>query len=403
MRLGIDRLLTDPELQRELSGKRLSLLGHAASVTSKLEHSLDALVTAQSLRVSSAFGPQHGMRGEKQYNMIESDDYVDPIHKIPVFSLYGKVRRPTAAMMDSFDVMLVDLQDVGCRIYTYLTTLHYVLEACAQHKKAIWVLDRPNPAGRVIEGSLLKRGWESFVGSSSIVMRHGLTLGELARWLVAEFKLDVELKVIPVEGYDPNASPGYGWPLSQLAWVNPSPNMPTLSAVRSYSGTVIFEGTNLSEGRGTTRPLEIIGAPGLEAEKILKEMERFEAHWMRGCHYRACYFEPTFDKFKGELCSGVQLHADDAGYRHEEYRPYRWALSFCKATQKVQPEAFRWREPPYEYEATKLPIDIINGGDQLRLWVDDPASSSADLEKILMPDEREWRAKRTPFLIYKDG
>ena len=232
MKFGIDRLVEEPALRRALAGRRVALLAHPASVTRDLTHSLDALAALGDVRLTAALGPQHGLRGDKQYNMAESDDYVDPLHGIPVFSLYGQVRRPTPAMLDTFDVLLVDLQDLGCRIYTFVTTLRYVLEAAAQHGKAVWVLDRPNPAGRPVEGLTLRAGWESFVGAGAIPMRHGLTLGELAHWFVKTLRLDVEYEVVSMHGWQPHAAPGYGWPLGERTWVNPSPNAPNLSMAR---------------------------------------------------------------------------------------------------------------------------------------------------------------------------
>src|SRR6267378_664064 len=264
MQFGIDRLLADRELRRPLAGKRVALLAHPASVTRELVHSLDALASLPDIKLSAAFGPQHGLRGDKQDNMVESPDFTDPLHGIPVFSLYGAVRRPTAAMMDSFDVLLVDLQDLGCRVYTFLTTLRYVLEAAAERGKAVCVLDRPNPAGRPVEGLRLRPGQESFVGAGALPMRHGLTMGELARWFVTTLRLDVDCQVVPMQGWQPQAAPGYGWPIGERSWVNPSPNAPNLWMARCYAGTVMLEGTTLSEGRGTTRPLELLGAPDIE-------------------------------------------------------------------------------------------------------------------------------------------
>ena len=255
MKNGIDRLLEERALRKPLAGRRIALLAHPASVTAGLTHSLDALAALDDLRLTAAFGPQHGLRGDKQDNMVESADFVDTVHGIPVFSLYGEVRRPTAAMMDAFDVLLVDLQDLGCRVYTFVTTLRYVLEAAAQHGKAVWVLDRPNPAGRPAEGMALRAGWESFVGAGPMTMRHGLTLGELAQWFVRTLELDVDCNVVTMDGWQPDAAPGYGWPAGERTWVNPSPNAPNLSMARCYAGTVMLEGTTLSEGRGTTRPL----------------------------------------------------------------------------------------------------------------------------------------------------
>ncbi|MEL6875305.1 MAG: DUF1343 domain-containing protein, partial [Pseudomonadota bacterium] len=216
MKFGIDRLLTEPELRAPLKGKRIALLAHPASVTENLTHSLDALDACEGIELSSAFGPQHGLRGDKQDNMIESPDYEDPVHGIPVFSLYGEVRKPTDAMMDSFDVILIDLQDLGCRIYTFITTLRYMLEAAAKHGKAVWVLDRPNPAGRPIEGSLLEPGWESFVGAGPMPMRHGMTLGELGHWFINGLQLDVDYRVVEMQGWRPGEAPGFGWPSDRI-------------------------------------------------------------------------------------------------------------------------------------------------------------------------------------------
>src|SRR5437870_2787798 len=245
MKFGIDRLLDDRGLRRPLAGKRVALLAHPASVTRRLVHSLAALAALSDIKLSAAFGPQHGLRGDKQDNMVESPDFTDPVHGIPVFSLYGAVRRPTAAMMETFDVLLVDLQDLGCRIYTFITTLLYVLEAAAEHGKEVWVLDRPNPAGRPVEGTTLRAGWESFVGAGPLPMRHGLTLGELARWFVEKMRLDVEYHVVTMEGWEPARAPGFGWPLGERTWVNPSPNAPNLWMARCYAGTVMLEGTTL--------------------------------------------------------------------------------------------------------------------------------------------------------------
>ncbi|MEW6296747.1 MAG: DUF1343 domain-containing protein, partial [Thermodesulfobacteriota bacterium] len=248
MKFGVDRLLEDPALRKPLAGRRIALLAHPASVTRDLVHTLDALAAVDDIKLVAAFGPQHGLRGDKQDNMVESPDFSDPVHGIPVFSLYGTVRRPTAAMMDSFDVLLVDLQDLGCRVYTFSTTLRYVLEAAAERGKAVWVLDRPNPVGRPAEGLRLRPGWESFVGAGPLPMRHGLTLGELGRWFVRTLRLDVEYHVVTLEGWEPARAPGFGWPLGERAWVNPSPNAPNLWMARCYAGTVMLEGTTLSEG-----------------------------------------------------------------------------------------------------------------------------------------------------------
>jgi uncharacterized protein YbbC (DUF1343 family) len=401
MKFGIDRLLAEPELRRQLAGRRVALLAHPASVTRNLVHSLDALATLGDLRLSAAFGPQHGLRGDKQDNMIESPDYTDPVHHIPVFSLYGEVRRPTAAMMDTFDVLLVDLQDVGCRIYTFVTTLLYVLEEAARTHKAVWVLDRPNPVGRPVEGLKLRPGCESFVGAGPMPMRHGLTLGELARWFVSASRLDVDCQVIAMEGWEPAAAPGYGWPLGARTWVNPSPNAPNLWMARCYGGAVMLEGTTLSEGRGTTRPLELLGAPDLDSRALLAQMRSLAPTWLNGCRLRPFWFEPTFHKHAGKLCAGLQVHVEDAVYYdHEGFRPWRlFALAF-KALRRLRPDYPIWRDFAYEYERDRLAIDVINGSDLLRRWVDDPEATPADLDALTVPDETAWREERRAVLLY---
>ena len=401
MKFGIDRLRDDATLRKPLAGRRVALLAHPASVTHDLVHSLDVLSALPDIKLASAFGPQHGLRGDKQDNMVESSDYTDSVHGILVFSLYGDVRRPTAAMMESFDVLLVDLQDVGCRVYTFITTLRYILEAAAQHGKAVWVLDRPNPAGRPIEGLTLRAGWESFVGAGALPMRHGLTLGELAKWFVGTLKLDVECEVIAMEGWQPARAPGYGWPLHERAWVNPSPNAPTPAMARCYAGTVMLEGTTLSEGRGTTRPLELFGAPDLDARALLSTMERIAPQWMRGCRLRTCWFEPTFQKHAGRLCAGVQIHADDPAYDHEMFKPWRMMALAFKALRTLKPDYPLWRDFPYEYERDRLAIDLINGSELLRKWVDDPVATPADLEALARPDEEAWRDARDAVLLYR--
>jgi uncharacterized protein YbbC (DUF1343 family) len=398
MKFGIDRLLEDPELRRPLEGKRVALLAHPASVTENLTHSLDALI-ARGLNVTAAFGPQHGLRGDKQDNMVESDDFTDPRHHIPVFSLYGEVRRPTGQSLGTFDTMIVDLQDVGCRIYTFITTLLYVLEAAAAHGKAVWILDRPNPAGRPVEGLTLRPGWESFVGAGPLPMRHGLTLGELGRWFVEAMKLDVDLNVVEMDGYDPDAAPGYGWPTERI-WINPSPNAANLWMARAYAGTVMLEGTTLSEGRGTTRPLELFGAPDLDSRAVLGEMRRLAPLWLAGCALREIAFEPTFHKHHGKTCHGIHIHPEGVFYDHEAFRPWRLQSLAFKAIRNLRPDYDLWRDFPYEYEFGKLAIDVINGGPALREWVDDPAAQPGDLDALTRPDEAAWREARRPFLRY---
>jgi uncharacterized protein YbbC (DUF1343 family) len=400
MKFGIDRLLEDAKLRKPLTGRRVALLAHPASVTTTLVHSLDALAALKDIKLTATFGPQHGLRGDKQDNMVESPDFHDPVHGIPVFSLYGEVRRPTAAMMDSFDVLFVDLQDIGCRIYTFITTLRYLLEAAAQYKKSVWVLDRPNPVGRPVEGLRLRPGWESFVGAGPLPMRHGLTLGELAKWFVRTLKLDVECKIVKMEGWSPLSGPGYGWPLGERTWVNPSPNASNLWMARSYAGTVMLEGTTLSEGRGTTRPLELFGAPDIEPRALLAKMYSLAPEWLGGCRLRECWFEPTFQKHAGRLCAGIQIHVDDPSYDHDEFRPWRLIALVFKSLRVLRPNYDLWRKFPYEYERDRLAVDLINGSELLREWVDDPAATPADLDRLAKADEDSWRDERDAVLLY---
>lgn len=398
MKFGIDRILMEPDLRAPLIGKRVAILAHPASVTTDLAHSLDALVDS-GLKVTAAFGPQHGLRGDKQDNMMESPDFTDPVHGIPVFSLYGEVRRPTGQSMGTFDVVLIDMQDLGCRIYTFITTLLYMLEAAAEHGKAVWVLDRPNPAGRPVEGLTLLPGWESFVGAGPMPMRHGLTLGELGQWFIDHYKIDVDYRVIAMEGYQPDAAPGFGWP-SERIWINPSPNAPNINMARAYAGTVMLEGATLSEGRGTTRPLEIFGAPHIDARAVIADMRAFAPQWLNGCALREIWFEPTFHKHVHELCHGVHIHADGAAYDHQAFQPWRVQALAFKAIRRLYPEYSLWRDFPYEYEFGKLAIDVINGGPGLREWVDNADATAADLDALTLTDEREWADLRRAFTLY---
>jgi uncharacterized protein YbbC (DUF1343 family) len=401
MKTGLERMLADPTLRAPLAGRRVGLVGHPASVTKDLVHALDALAACGDVRLTAAFGPQHGMRGDKQDNMIETADETDLRLGIPIFSLYGTVRRPTGQMMSACDVILVDLQDLGCRIYTFITTLLYVLEEAAKLGKEVWVLDRPNPIGRPIEGLTLEPGWESFVGAGPMPMRHGLTLGELGLWFIAHFKLDLAYRVIAMADYDPAAAPGFGWPLGQRTWVNPSPNAPNLFMARAYPGTVMLEGATLSEGRGTTRPLEVFGAPDIDAEAVIAQMRALAPHWLKGCVLRVCHFEPTFHKHVGKLCGGVQIHTEDpAHYDHHAFNPWRVQALAFKAIKRLYPDYPLWRDFPYEYEIGKLPIDVINGGPALRAWVDDAAAAPADLDARANADEAAWAQARAPHLLY---
>jgi uncharacterized protein YbbC (DUF1343 family) len=301
--------------------------------------------------------------------------------------------------LGTFDTILIDLQDLGCRIYTFITTLLYVLEAAAEHGKSVWVLDRPNPAGRPIEGLTLRPGWESFVGAGPLPMRHGLTLGELGKWFIDQFKLDVDYRVIEMQGYQPDAAPGFGWPAERI-WINPSPNAANLNMARAYAGTVMLEGTTLSEGRGTTRPLELFGAPDLEPLKIMAEMEALAPRWLAGCKLREVTFQPTFHKHAGEMCRGVFIHAEGPSYDHAAFKPWRLQSLAFRAIRRLYPDYPLWRDFPYEYVFDKLAIDVINGSELLRQWVDDPNAAPGDLDAITVPDEQAWAEQRNAYLIY---
>jgi uncharacterized protein YbbC (DUF1343 family) len=278
--------------------------------------------------------------------------------------------------------------------------LRYVLEAAAARGKTVWVLDRPNPVGRPIEGTTLRPGWESFVGAGPLPMRHGLTLGELGHWFVRHLRLDVDYDVIAMDDWSPAAAPGFGWPLGERTWVNPSPNAPNLWMARCYPGTVMLEGTTLSEGRGTTRPLELFGAPDIDVAALESEMRRLAPQWLNGCRLRACWFEPTFHKHAGRLCAGLQVHVEDAAYDHEAFRPWRVQALAFKSLRRLQPDYELWRDFPYEYEHDRLAIDLINGSDLLRRWVDDSAAMPEDLDALAAADERAWLEVRASVLLY---
>ena len=401
MNFGIDRLLSEPDLRRPLAGKRVALVAHPASVTATLVHSLDALAACPDIRLCAAFGPQHGLKGDKQDNMVETGDETDATTGIPIFSLYGEVRRPTGQMMSSADVFLFDLQDLGCRIYTFVTTLLYLLEAAAHDGKSVWVLDRPNPAGRPVEGTLLQPGAESFVGAGPMPMRHGLTLGEIGHWFIRQFGLDLDYRVIAMDGWRPDEAPGFGWPPSRV-WINPSPNAGNLNMARAYAGTVMLEGTTLSEGRGTTRPLEVLfGAPDIDAAAVLAEMQRLAPDWLEGCALRNCWFEPTFHKHASMLCNALMIHAEGRFYDHAAFRPWRLQALAFKAIRRLWPDYPLWRDFAYEYAYDRLAIDVINGGPALRQWVDDAAAEPGDLDALGCADEAAWRDEVRGLLLYE--
>jgi len=362
VRRGVERLLAGeaPHL-RELS---LGLVAHPASVTDDLTHSATALLDA-GYPLQALFGPQHGARGEKQDNMVESAPYTDPESGLPVHSLYGEVRKPTPDMLRGLDAVLFDLQDVGVRVYTFVWTMALAMEACAEAGVRFVVLDRPNPiGGDRREGPVLRPGFESFVGLHPIPLRHGLTCGELARWLNAERGIGCDLEVVTCAGWRRADT----WNQTGLPWVLPSPNLPTPDSCAVYPGMVLLEGTNLSEGRGTTRPFELFGAPYVDAYLLARRLEETLG---AGVTVRPCHFEPTFQKHAGRMCGGGQIHVTDP----LAFRPVHTAVAIFAAVKALAPDQFAWRAPPYEYETVKPPIDILWGSDDLRRAIDEGASA----------------------------
>ncbi len=379
--LGVENLLSAPP--EFLKGKRLALLCNQASTDRTLAHSRDLINRAFPGQLTALFTPQHGFFAEKQDNMIESEHMRDPVTGLPAFSLYGEVRRPTAAMFDHFDVLLVDIVDVGTRVYTFLYTLAYCLEVAREEGKEVVVLDRPNPiGGEQIEGNLLQDDCRSFVGLYPLPMRHGLTFGELARLLNEEYAIGAALTVVPMGGWRRRmlfADTG-------LPWVFPSPNMPTPATALVYPGQVIFEGTNISEGRGTTLPFELFGAPFLDPGRVLAHLADIP---LPGCLLRPLAFEPTSNKWAGQCCRGFQLHVTDPAV----FLPYRTSLALLQAFMCLYPQEFARKEPPYEYEYQRSPLDLILGdrglGEQL--------AQGADLLRL----EQGWQEELGRFALLR--
>ncbi|MDJ0783823.1 MAG: DUF1343 domain-containing protein [Desulfosarcinaceae bacterium] len=339
-----------------IAGQRLGLLCNPASVDSRLRHARHRIHAVAGERLTALYSPQHGFFAEKQDNMIESAHRQDPALGLPIFSLYGETRIPTEEMLAPIDILLVDLQDVGTRVYTFIYTLSYCLEACARLGKMVVVLDRPNPIGGVlVEGNCLNPDYRSFVGRYPIPMRHGLTIGEIARLFNHCGDIQCDLEVVPMQGWSREML----FEATGLPWVAPSPNLPTPRSALVYPGQVIWEGTNVSEGRGTTQPFELFGAPFLDPDAIL---ERMDAADLMGVVLRPIEFEPTAHKWAGQGCRGFQLHVTDPA----SYRPYRTSLRLLQIISTLYPEAFAWKQPPYEYEFEKRPIDLILGDRQLR-------------------------------------
>lgn len=358
IRLGIENCLDrwPPGLERA----RLGVLMNQASVDADLNLSCDRLARQFPGKLTAIFSPQHGIWGEQQANMIESSDHRLERIDIPVFSLYSQTRRPTNESLDLIDCLVIDLQDVGTRVYTFIWTLLECLRACAEHGKAIVILDRPNPiGGDVFEGPLLQKEYVSFVGGAAIPLRHGLTIAEMGRWLVGELQIDVDLHCIAMTGWTRNMR----FEETGRPWIWPSPNVPTLASVNVYPGQVLLEGCNLSEGRGTTRPFEIVGAPFIDGERWASELQRAHLKHVRLLPTR---FKPTFDKFAGESCGGLDIQVTDA----RKFRSVELSVALIASAASLYPQKFCWLDPPYEYETVKPPIDILFGSDRLRNAVD---------------------------------
>jgi uncharacterized protein YbbC (DUF1343 family) len=385
---GIEVLLNK---RRDLiRAARVGAVVHPASVLPDLRHTADALAECRDFTLASLFGPQHGARGEKQDNMIESGFYCDPDVGLPVHSLYGDTRCPTEDMLKDIDVLLFDLQDAGTRVYTFIYTMAYCMEACAHYGKRMIVLDRPNPVnGRRVEGNLLHPEYKSFVGLYPIPMRHGMTTAELALLFNSEFGIHCDLTVVAMDGWCRD-----NWfDQTGLPWVQPSPNLPTIDSAIVYPGTVLVEGTCLSEGRGTTRPFELIGAPFIESRKYAAYLNELN---LPGVRFRPAYFQPTFQKWAGEMCGGVQIHVGN----REAFEPYLTGIAVISVARALYPESFKWRNPPYEYEYEKLPIEILCGGKTIPDLILRGAPPH-EIRQSWQDDVAAFLRQRAPYLLYE--
>jgi uncharacterized protein YbbC (DUF1343 family) len=384
VRTGLDQIAT--KWPKVLKDARVGLVVHPASVSRMLRHAVSICREALKFRVKALFGPQHGIRGETQDNMIEWEGFRDEATGIPVFSLYGKSRRPTPEMLRGLDALVIDLQDVGARYYTFIWTMALIMQACREEGKAVIVLDRPNPiGGKLTEGPpVLAPGYSSFVGLHPLPVRHGMTIGEIALYLQTAYQ-GVQLHIIGMKGW----ARGMWFDDTGLPWVLPAPNMPTVETASVYPGMCLLEGTNLSEGRGTTRPFEIFGAPFIEPDRLVGRLSGFG---LGGVVFRPLYFLPTFQKHAGTLCGGVQIHVTD----RRRFRPFKTGVGILKAVFELYPKDFSWKNPPYEYEERLMPIDILAGTDRLRKDIE----AGTDLNEMehwwdeeLRAFEREIRKK----------
>jgi len=387
VRLGSDLLLASSRLK----GARVGIVCNHASLDRGFLHIVDRLAAAPDVTLAAIFGPQHGFRSDVQDNMIETAHADDPARRVPVYSLYSETREPTAAMLAGLDFLVIDLQDIGARIYTYIYTMANCLRACARHGVRVIVCDRPNPIGGTdVEGALLVEGFESFVGQFPIPMRHGMTIGELARLFNEHFAIGASLEVVQMEGWQREMYSD----ATDLPWVMPSPNMPTLDTAIVYPGTVLFEGILISEGRGTTRPFELIGAPWIEAESFARRMNALK---LPGAYFRPAVFEPTFQKHAKQACGGCQTHVTD----RRQFQPVLVGVALIAMFHQVDPARFAWRQPPYEYEHDKMPIDILYGSADLRERLQ-RAENAAAIAASWSADIAEFEKTRRKFLLYPE-
>jgi uncharacterized protein YbbC (DUF1343 family) len=386
---GLDVCLEDP--LASLAGARFGLLMNQASVTGGLRYACDALAERFPRHLVALFSPQHGLWGQEQANMIETQHGMHPGLGIPVYSLYSETRRPTRAMLGNLDFFVIDLQDIGTRVYTFIWTVSHCLEACADAGIPVIILDRPNPiGGEVVEGPLLDPAFNSFVGRAAIPMRHGLTIGELAQYVNRELQIGAELHVVPMRG----------WPRPRLFdelghfWIPPSPNLPRLESVLAYAGQVLLEGTNLSEGRGTTRPFEVAGAPYVDPYRLCQALDEAD---LPGVRFLPIRFVPTFDKWAHQACGGVSLHITD----RRGFRPFRTTVALLAAVRRTWPDDFAWLPPPYEYETVRLPIDILFGSSRLRESLDRGGDCGPeDLDALSAVDADKWRRHTADCRLY---
>jgi uncharacterized protein YbbC (DUF1343 family) len=389
IQIGLDTF--EKNWPKKLKGSRVGLLVHPASVNRRLEHAVNLFVKSKKFTLNALFGPQHGIYGETQDNMVEWEGFVDKQTGIPVFSLYGFTRKPEPSMLQDIDVMVIDLQDIGARYYTFIWTMENCMKACMQMNKTVVILDRPNPlGGHKTEGPVLEEAYTSFVGQRPLPVRHGMTIGEIGNYLCSTFYPFLDFYVIPMNGWRRKL----WFEETGLPWVMPSPNMPTLDSATVYPGMCLLEGTNLSEGRGTTRPFEIFGAPFIDPELLIRQLKGLN---LPGIIFRPMYFQPTFQKHAGKVCGGVQLHVTD----RERFKPFKTGVAIIKAVHDLYPENFSWKQPPYEYETEKLSIDILAGTDKLRKDIE----KGEKLDK--MEDWWQWQCNqfdkelRKKYLMYK--